>query len=317
MIQESEFRPAWWLPDANLQTLFPHFFDPKPLPNLHRKRLELDDGDFLDLHFTTHQDGPLLLLLHGLEGSLKSHYVKSLLNALPASGLQCVLLNFRNCSGEPNRLPRSYHSGETGDLQSVLTYLQKRYPERDIYALGISLGGNVLLKWLGENPQQQQVQRAMAVSVPFQLNLAADRMQKGFSRVYQWHLIHKLQSSLRKKALTMSFPLDLSRLNTYNTFYKFDDSITAPLHSFSGVDDYYYQSSCSRYLHKIDTPTLILHARNDPFLTTKAIPNSEELGASVTLEIADSGGHVGFVYGKVPWKPRYWIHKRALDFFLH
>lgn len=312
---DAPFRPAWWLPGGHLQTLFPTLFRKRRPPPLQRERLELDDGDFLDLDWTREQPGPLVLLLHGLEGSLHSHYASGLLAALTASGLQSVQMYFRGCSGEPNRLPRSYHSGETGDLQTVLDHIARRYPQRDIYVAGVSLGGNVLLKWLGENPSQNRVQRAIAISVPFDLANAAARLERGASRIYQAYLLRKLRRSLHNKAQRIEMPVDTSHLSRLTSFRRFDDDITAPLHGFNGVADYYRKSSSRDFVSGIVTPTLIIHALDDPFMDPDAVPRNDQLGPGVTLELYRNGGHVGFVSGYLPFRPRYWLDQRVTRWF--
>ncbi len=225
-------------------------------------------------------------------------------------GFETVLMNFRGCSGEPNRLARGYHSGETGDLGTVLELLHGRDPQRLIYLIGFSLGGNVLLKWLGENPDQQKVQKAIAVSVPFELNIAALRLESGASRLYQAHLLHKLRRSIRARASRIPLPIDTGKLDDLKTFRQFDDHVTAPLHGFRNVDDYYQRCSSRPFIQRIQCPTLILQARNDPFMTADAIPDITELGPGVRLEVSDSGGHVGFVNGQWPWRPVYWLDQR-------
>ena len=304
------FEPAWWLPGAHAQTLFPHLFRRHSPPPLRRERIELDDGDFIDLDWTDKRNSPLVMLLHGLEGSIRSHYAGGLIRSLYDCGFETVLMNFRGCSGEPNRLPRGYHSGETGDLETVLEHLKARSPHRPVYLVGISLGGNVLLKWLGENPDQHSIQKAVAVSVPFELNTAALRLQTGASRLYQAHLLHKLRRSIRAKAARMALPIDTGKLKTLTTFRQFDDQVTAPLHGFRDVDDYYQRSSSRQFIKYIRCPTLILQARNDPFMTPEAIPSPAELGPDVQLEVSSGGGHVGFVSGRWPWQPVYWLDQR-------
>jgi predicted alpha/beta-fold hydrolase len=311
MSADGGFRPAWWLPGGHLQTLFPTLFRVRRPPPLKRERLELDDSDFLDLDWTPEQAGPLVLLLHGLEGSQHSHYASGFLETLDRSGLQCVQMYFRGCSGEPNRLPRGYHSGETGDLQTVINHISQRYPERDIHAVGVSLGGNVLLKWLGENPEQQQVQRTVAISVPFDLANSAARLSRGTSRFYQTYLLRKMRLSVGHKATQVSMPIDTSCLTRLSSFRQFDHEVTAPLHGFTGVDDYYAKSSSRRFVSRITTPTLIIHALDDPFMTPDAIPRNDELGPGVTLELCRKGGHVGFVSGRLPMRPRYWLDLRV------
>ncbi|MGW8309581.1 MAG: hydrolase [Thiogranum sp.] len=309
------FRPAWWLPGAHLQTLYPTLFRGYRPPPLRRERIELPDGDFLDIDRGPRHDGPLVLLLHGLEGSIRSHYAAGLMASLDRCGFEVVLMHFRGCSGEPNRLPRSYHSGETGDLATLLGLLHARHPERHVFTIGVSLGGNVLLKWLGENPQQPLVQRAVAISVPFELNKAALRLQSGLSRLYQAHLLRKLRRSTRVKAALMSMPVSVNRLDEIRTFRAFDHQITAPLHGFAGVDDYYRRSSSRQFLKQIRTQTLILHALDDPFMTPDSVPGPEELGSGVTLELSEHGGHVGFIGGPWPWRARYWLDSRVCRYF--
>jgi len=305
------FRPAWWLPGAHLQTLYPHVFRRRRPPPLRRERIELDDGDFIDLDWTPDGDGPLVLLLHGLEGSVRSHYAAGLMNTLGRHRYQSVVLNFRGCSGEPNRLARSYHSGETGDLATVVQLLQRRNPQRILHVVGISLGGNVLLKWLGENPDQTQVHSAVAISVPFLLNSAALRLQHGFSRFYQAYLLRKLHASTRDKARRLTLPIDTDELRRLRTFRQFDDRVTAPLHGFRDVDEYYARCSSRAFIPHIKTPTLILHALDDPFMTADAVPAAGETGPGVQLEVSRHGGHVGFVGGRLPWKPEYWLDERV------
>ncbi|MEN8761090.1 MAG: hydrolase [Thiogranum sp.] len=313
--RSSAFKAAWWLPGPHLQTLYPHIFRRRNLPALTRERIELDDGDFLDIDWSGHNSGPLVLMLHGLEGSIHSHYATGLMNSLNHSGFQVVLLNFRGCSGEPNRLPRSYHSGDTDDVDTILERLVRQQPQRPVYIVGTSLGGNVLLKWLGEHPDQTLVKKAVAISVPFELNIAAHRLERGFSRLYQAHLLYKLRRSTRSKAARIALPIDVSRLSRIRSFRQFDDQVTAPLHGFDGVDDYYRRASSRPFIKNIKTPTLILHAADDPFMTPDAVPEEDELGPGVQLELSESGGHVGFVGGIFPWNPRYWIDERICDYF--
>ncbi|MCG6864150.1 MAG: hydrolase [Thiogranum sp.] len=309
------FQPAWWLPGAHLQTLFPHVFRRGRRIAFKRERIELPDGDFIDIDWGPEHNGPLVLLLHGLEGSIRSHYAGGLMQSLGEHGLQVALMNFRGCSGEPNRQPRSYHSGETGDVDTLVRLLHRRFPQRRLFAIGISLGGNVLLKWLGENPGQIFVQHAIAVSVPFELDKAALQLQSGLSRFYQAYLLRKLRRSTRAKAARMPMPISLDRLDSLRSFRAFDDQVTAPLHGFAGVDDYYRRSSSRQYLKHIRTPTLILHALDDPFMTADCVPGVGELGPGVTLELNQSGGHVGFVAGDWPWSVRYWLDERIAERF--
>lgn len=312
------FKPAWWLPGPHLQTLWAALARRCHLRTLvYPERLELPDGDFLDLHWTHSKKGrpPIVLILHGLSGNARSSYAQGLLAALHQRGWQGVLMHFRGCSGVPNRLARSYHAGETGDLQQVLDTLVKRKPGVPLFVVGYSLGGNVLLKWLGETGQQSLVTAACAVSVPFELAKSADRLNTGFSRVYQWRLIHELMTAYRKKFQHRPSPLHLDDRHPPRNFWEFDDAITAPLHGFKDVHDYYAQSSSRQFLKNIQTPTLIVHAQDDPFTHLDALPTAAEVSSDVSLELLEKGGHVGFVSGKYPWKPSYWSESRVLDYF--
>jgi predicted alpha/beta-fold hydrolase len=310
------FKPAWWLPNGHLQTIWPALFRRKikNLP-LERERLELPDGDFIDLDWMNrNHHGPLVLILHGLEGSIDSHYAKSLLLTISQLGWRGVFMHFRGCSGEPNRLAKAYHSGETADVNYVTNLLFKREPKTHLAVIGFSLGGNVLLKWLGETGKQNPSKAAIAISVPFELHKAAARVQLGFSKFYQWYFIKCLSKSLARKIKLMPAAIDTSLLDQINTMYELDDKFTAPLHGFSGVDEYYTVSSSRQYLSFIDVPTLIVHAKDDPLIAEDSIPKPDELPPHVKLEVSDAGGHIGFVSGIYPWKPEYWLEQRIIAF---
>lgn len=315
-MKESPFKPAWWLPNSHLQTLWPALVRRK-IKNLliERERIELPDGDFIDLDWVGRQEtGPLVLILHGLEGSIDSHYAKGMLQTISLQGWRSVFMHFRGCSGEPNRLPRSYHSGETGDVKFITHLLFEREPDTQLAAIGVSLGGNVLLKWLGETGKKNPLKAAIAISVPFELHKAAARIQQGFSKVYQWYFIKCLRDRLGQKHQIIPSPLDQSLIYKVNTMYDFDNQITAPLHGFSCVDEYYSNSSSRQYLHAIHVPTLILHAKDDPLMPEDVIPESKELSPHVQLEVSEAGGHVGFVTGRYPWCPEYWLEQRITKF---
>ena len=285
-----------------------------PNPRLRREHLELPDGDFLDLDWNANTSGPIVLILHGLEGSSQSHYARALLAVTHARGWRGALLHFRGCSGEPNRLARGYHSGDTGDLAYVIKVLHTRQPRARIAVVGFSLGGNVLLKWLGESGGRAAIHAAVAVSVPFMLGDCADRLEHGFSRIYQWELMHRMRRSVARKREHIAMPLAITDLSRLRTFREFDEHVTAPLHGFRGATHYYDVSSCRQYLSGIARPTLIVHALDDPFMTSTTAPTAEEVSRSTTLELYRSGGHVGFVAGRWPWRARYWLDQRIPAF---
>lgn len=313
----SDFKPAWWLPNPHLQTLWPVFLR-RDVRNvvLERERIELPDGDFIDLDWVgRHQSGPLVIMLHGFEGSIESHYAKGTLQKIQENGWRGAFMHFRGCSGEPNRLPQSYHSGETKDVDYVVKFLMERENNPGIAAVGYSLGGNVLLKWLGETGKNNPLKAAIAISVPFELQKAARRIQSGFSRCYQWYFLRCLRERLSHKfKFVPTAPLDPDELHEVNTIFDFDNKYTAPLHGFSDVVDYYEKSSSRQFLNAIQVPTLILHSKDDPFMSEDVIPQSHELSSQIILEVTETGGHVGFVSGKYPWRPEYWLEKRIPDF---
>ncbi len=307
----STFKPAWWLRNPHLQTLWSKFFrwNIKNLP-LTRERIELPDGDFVDLDYTENKGQPMVLILHGLEGSISSTYAKGMLQAIHRSGWQGVFMNFRGCSGESNRLSRAYHSGATADVAYVVDLLCKREPGLSIAAIGFSLGANVLLKWLGETGAQNPLCAAVAVSTPFDLYQSVKRISKGFSRIYQRHFLNALCLKMENKfrISPASFPfLDFPQMQS---LYDFDNKITAPLHGFVDAIDYYTKSSSRQFLHAIQVPTLLLQAKDDPFMTLNALPSPSELSPMVKLELSEQGGHIGFITGKLPGFPRYWLDER-------
>jgi len=305
----TDYCPAWWLPNGHAQTLWAALCRRVPPLQTRRERLELVDGDFLDLAHVGPAHAPTVLLLHGLEGSVHSPYARALLAAVAARGWHGVLLHFRGCSGELNRLARSYHSGDTGDVAWVAAHLLRTSPA--LAAVGYSLGGNVLLKYLGECGQASPFCAAAAVSVPFDLSIAADTLNRGFSQLYQRRLVDSLKDRARRKFARLPAPIDLGDLAQWNDFRTFDDRVTAPLHGFANAAEYYARSSCRPSLRHITTPTLILHALDDPFLDPAGIPTATELAAPVDLELARRGGHVGFV--TTARSAPAWLEHRLVD----
>ena len=316
-IIESRFRPAWWLPGPHLQTIWPSLTRHRPQLTLTRRRIELTDGDFIDLALGV-GTGPRVLVIHGLEGDLQSHYAGSLLDALSRHSYRPIFMHLRGCSGEPNRLARSYHSGASEDLHEVLTHLARDPEGAPLAAIGFSLGGNLLLKYLGECGDQTGagaplLRAGVAVSAPFVLRDAMLRLDLGASRLYRGYLIDKLVRAYRRKFDALRSPLDLD-IGSIRDFNQFDDRVTAPLCGFAGVFDYYSKASCRQFLPGITTTTLIVHALDNPFMFPATVPFEHELGPGVTLELSRHGGHVGFVGGPSPWRPDYWLEGRILDF---
>jgi predicted alpha/beta-fold hydrolase len=283
-------------------------------------RLDTPDGDFLDLRrLDALPDAPRLLLLHGLEGTERSHYVGGFFSEARNLGWGADLLLFRGCGGEPNRAPRFYHSGETSDLQLVVDRLSREFPDSPLVIAGVSLGGNVLLKWLGERGDDlpPNVRAAAGVSVPFDLEKGCRHLTIGFSRVYAANFL----GSLRRKALAKleRFPglLERSAVLAARTLYDFDDVVTAPVHGFRDAHDYYSRSSSLAFLSRIRLPTLLLSAVDDPFLPAPVLDDVRRVAAgnaALALEFVDRGGHVGFVSGRNPFRPLYYAERRVTDF---
>lgn len=311
-VVQSAFRPAWWLRGAHAQTLWPALVRRRRPLDIAWERLELDDGDFLDLAWSGPSGAPVVLLLHGLQGSIDSHYASGIMGVLNRAGLLTCLMHFRNCGREPNRLPISYHSGKTDDPQRVLEHIERATGAPPFGAVGISLGGNVLLKWLGEQGAASPLRRCVAVSVPFRLDDAARRLERGVSRLYKRHLMTSMKRAYRAKFSRMASPLDVD-LDKLNTFRAFDDAITAALHGFAGVDDYYTRCSSRPFLARIAVPTLVLHARDDPFMYPETAPTAADLSPAVTLELTARGGHIGFVSGSAPWFAGYFAERRIAE----
>ncbi|MGD8378160.1 MAG: hydrolase [Gammaproteobacteria bacterium] len=313
MIVESEFRPPWWLRNAHLQTILPNVLRPLPNLRLRRERLELPDGDFVDIDWTGPEQGPIVVLLHGLEGSVRSRYAAGLMHQLASAGLRGALLYFRGCSGEPNRLDRWYHSGATADLDYFINRLAEREPTTPLAAVGYSLGGNALLKWLGEQGDNAPVATGVAVSVPFDLGRASSSINSGFSHLYEWQLVRHMKRSVYRKfaGRQPDTPINLD-LTGVNSFREFDNHVTAPLHGFSDADDYYRRCSSRHFLRRIQRPTLIIHSIDDPFMSPETVPAPDELSTMVRLELSQHGGHVGFLAGRPPFKAEFWLETRIM-----
>lgn len=315
-----QYRAAWWVPGAHLRTLWGKMIRLRRHVDTRRERWDTPDGDFVDIDRLDARDGqPRLVILHGLEGSSNSHYARGLLAAARARGWAADVLVFRSCGGEPNRLLRSYHSGETGDIDFVIRTLIAARPHQPIVLTGVSLGGNVVLKWLGEQGDcvPAQVVAAVAVSVPFDLARGSMHLQRGFSRLYESYFLR----SLRKKALGKAarFPghLDPVAIARARTLWNFDDAVTAPIHGFRDARDYYEQSSSIRWLQCVRVPTLLLNAVDDPFLPPSVLDEVRAIARTnpaLQIEFVAKGGHVGFISGSTPWRPVYYAESRAIDF---
>jgi len=308
------FDPPWWLRDRHLQTILPNLVRrPQRLP-LRREVVELPDGDFVHADWTPRKTGPIVVLLHGLEGNIKSPYASGMLHALHATGWRAVLLHFRGCSGVPNRLPRAYHSGDWEHLKVFLDLLRAREPGVPLAAVGFSLGGNALLKYLGETADAERLQAAVAISVPFDLGECARAIDTGFAKLYQYRLMRRLKNSVKRKLAVGVAGFAPPPFEHLTTFAEFDDAFTAPLHGYRDANDYYTRCSSRQFLPGIRTPTLIIHAADDPFMSPGVVPTASELSPTTVFELAEHGGHTGFAEGLgfAGWKV--WTERRVRDY---
>jgi uncharacterized protein len=318
----STFAPAWFARGPHAQTIWGRIVRPRRLVKLQREELETPDGDVLVLD---HLPGEQMrfILMHGLEGSSYSVYIQGVLSIIAQRGFSATAINFRSCARDPdrasrmlpNRRPRFYHSGETGDFDFVVRTLRTRTPNTPLVAFGASLGGNALLKWLGENSGQRLIAAAATISVPYDLGAGATYLERGVGPFY----VGRFQKTLKKKVKELmarfpDAPIDVERSMRARTFREFDDAATAPLHGFKDANDYYTQSSSLQYLGRVTTPTLCISAEDDPFLPHEVLERARA-AASPAIEFLTTkhGGHVGFISGFLPWKSTYWAEELVVD----
>lgn len=332
----------FWLPGGDLQTIVPALWMRKPTVHYRRERWHTPDGDFIDLDWLADASSddardtlpsgspagkpsarPLLVLFHGLEGNSDSHYARSTMAAARARGWRAVIPHFRSCSGEINHAPRFYHSGDAAEIDWILQRLKAGLPaDAPLFVAGVSLGGNALLRWLGENPltSTRVVQAAAAVSAPVDLAAGGHALGTGFNRVYTRNFLQTLKVKSASKLKQFPGLFDAQAMLSATTLHSFDNIVTAPLHGYRDADDYWQRASAKPILHAIDVPTLLLNARNDPFLPAKALPGPHDVSAAITLEQPATGGHVGFA-ASAAWRRRAapvaqgWLADRLLSFF--
>jgi uncharacterized protein len=313
------YRAPRWLAGGHAQTIWPFRLRRAAVP-LRRQRVETPDRDFWDFDWVdmhTVPNAPVVALFHGLEGGSGSHYARALMLAVGKCGWRGVVPHFRGCGGEPNRLPRAYHSGDHAEIAAMLDAIRRDVPPPvPVFAVGVSLGGSALLNWLGRAGASASkfVTAAAAISAPLDLMAAGIAISRGLNRVYTRHFL----GTLKPKALAMAarFPelLDVARIRRARTMWDFDDAVTAPLHGFAGTDDYWSRASSKPWLARIEVPTLVLNARNDPFIPAHSLPTPREVSRFVTLEQPRHGGHAGFPSGRFPGHVE-WLPARLLNYF--
>lgn len=314
------FEPAWWLRSPHLQTMWPHYFR-KPMPlNTRSQRFELIDGDFIDAEWTGPSSGPIVVVLHGLEGSIHSIYANAMLHAIAQAGWRGLFLHFRNCSAHTNRTDFTNHIGDTLDIMNILSIIRHQEPEAPIACVGFSFGANVLLKLLGQMGARCKLQAGVCISPPFKLDVCSRNGERSWmSKLYEIELVRYMKKSLYRKFKTpnASPPFDLHALRKCRSFRAFDQLVTAPLHGFSNIDEYYADSSSYRYIGGVKTPSLVIHALDDPLIPPQAIPKLSEFSPYTVTEFTPHGGHLGFVGGKNLYLPEYWLEKRVIHFLRH
>ncbi len=311
-----------WLPGAHAQTIWPALIAPRLPVAYRRERWDTPDGDFIDVDWVdapAPAGAPLLVLFHGLEGNSDSHYARALMAGARDRGWEAAVPHFRGCSGEPNRLARAYHSGDSDEIDWILRRFRALRPgEAPIHAAGVSLGGNALLKWLGEREEDagRIVRAAAAVSAPQDLAAGAQALSRGFPLAYCTNFLKTLKVKSIEKLERFPGLYDPERVLASRTFFDFDEYVTAPLHGFTGCHDYWTRSSSRRFLAGIRVPTLVLNALNDPFVPAHALAGPHEASPAVRLDYPADGGHVGFVGGRFPGSMR-WLSDHLMHFFDH
>ncbi len=312
----STYRAPWWLPGRHLQTIYPALALRNHPPAYRRERWEWPDGDFIDVdHVDGPSSAPLVVLFHGLEGNSRSHYASALMAAVAERGWRGAVPHFRGCSGEPNRLPRAYHSGDADEIDRIVARLAPT-ASTPLLLCGVSLGGNAMLKWLGREgtDARDHVRAAVAISAPLDLNAAGAALRHGFSRLYTAEFLRTLRPKTLAKLDRFPDLFDAATMREARTFDVFDDIFTAPVHGYHDVTDYWTRASSKLDLAAIAVPTLVLNARNDPFLPARALPVPGMEARSVVLEQPETGGHAGFASGRFPGHLG-WLPRRILAFF--
>lgn len=322
-MKSTKYIPPQWLKGGNAQTIYPYLLSPFTSISYRRDRWELDDGDFIDVDWLDGAiDKPLVVLFHGLEGGSRSHYSLSMMRYLQNRHWNGAVIHFRGCSGYPNRLPRAYHAGDSAEIDWMLKRIvsilssQPERTNRTIYVIGVSLGGNALLKWLGEQGKaaNQHITAVAAISVPMDLVAAGNVLDKGFNQLYTRHFLSSLKQKILEKQKKFPGLFDIKAVTNCSTLYEFDNLVTAPLHGFRDTDEYWAKSSSKPWLRTIAVPTLVINAKNDPFLPAHVLPEYSVVSSAVTLEYPEQGGHVGFLQGSFPGKLM-WLPERVIRFF--
>ncbi|MGJ8654526.1 MAG: YheT family hydrolase [Opitutaceae bacterium] len=315
-IENSSYKAPIGLQNGHVQTIYPTLFRPTPHVDYNRERIETQDGDFLDLDWLRKGDSKqLVILTHGLEGSSNGKYIRGMARAFQRRGWHALAWNLRGCSGEANRLLTSYHSGSSEDLETAIKHVEAKHAYTDIALIGFSLGGNITLKYLGEQGSKvpAKIKAAATFSVATDLASSAQRLESFANRIYMKRFLRTLTEKVRGKMQQFPSQIEDTGLNKMRTFREFDSYYTAPLNGFKDADDYWSRCSCRSVLPNISVPTLLVNALNDPFLTPQCIPSTiAQEHAYLHLETPQTGGHMGFL--EFNYAGEYWSERRATDF---
>ncbi|HQR56041.1 MAG TPA: hydrolase [Burkholderiaceae bacterium] len=308
-----------WLPGGHLQTIVPALLTPQPGVAYRRERWTTPDDDFIDVDFAQPEPGdaaaPVLVLFHGLEGSSASHYARAVMREFADLGWRGIVAHFRGCSGEPNRLPRAYHSGDSEEGDWILRRVHARWPQARLHAVGVSLGGNMLAKWLGERAEDAGfVTAAASVGSPLDLAAGGAALGRGFNRVYTRMFLATLKPKALAKLERFPGVANAERLRASRNLYEFDNAYTAPVHGFRDTEDYWTRASGKPWLAGVRVPHLVLNALNDPFVPAASLPRAQEVSRFVQLEHPGEGGHIGFARSPFPGRLDF-IPRRLRDFF--
>jgi predicted alpha/beta-fold hydrolase len=315
----SSYRAPRWLPGGHVQTIWAARMVPLPQVAYRRERWNTPDGDFIDVDFAQPEPdeaaAPLLVLFHGLEGDSRSHYARSVMRHFADRGWRSVVVHFRGCSGEPNQLLRAYHSGDSDEIDWVLRAMRGRWPAARLHAVGISLGGNVLAKWLGERREEASfVTAAGSIGSPLDLVAGGHAIGRGFNKLYTRMFLATLKEKARYKAERFAYAVDPEALRCARDLYEFDNLYTAPVHGFRDTLDYWTRASAKPLLGDVRVPLLVLNARNDPFVPAASLPTVAEVSRHVELEQPEEGGHIGFASGRFPGRLDF-LPQRLFRFF--
>jgi len=315
-----DFTAGRFIRNPHLQTILPLFLSRAKVDYL-SEELYFQDGDFTEIVWSENPDtkafDDIVVLFHGLGGSAESTYVQEMMLHLKQVGYLCVLMHFRGCGSRTNDTIRSYHAGETEDAGSFIDSLKQRFPQARLHAIGYSLGGNMLLKLVSSYAENSPLDSAIAVSTPLELETCTLHLNQGLAKIYQLYLLKELKTHLLQKAhkldLDTALGLSVKRIKAIKSIYEFDDIYTAPAHGFADAHEYYTRNSSRQFLSTIQTPTLMIHAKDDPFMPSSVFPDHKELSESIEFELYENGGHVGFIEGSL-FQPRFWLQKRIQSF---